>query len=211
MPTQHVVAQGDCLLSIADQYGHKWQTIWNDSDNADLKNKRKDPRVLQAGDVLAIPDLRLEPQSRPTDARHKFRRVGIPVKLRLRIQNNGQAVSNASWVCTVDGTTYKGNTDGDGILQLFVPPDATAATLEVTRDSLTLRYDIALGHLDPADSIRGIQGRLQNLGYYTGPLDGQLSTAFRDALRRFQKAKDLKVTGDADDATKDKLKDLHGT
>jgi hypothetical protein len=39
----HDVAQGDCLLSIAEQYGFFWETLWEHPRNAELKQTRKRP------------------------------------------------------------------------------------------------------------------------------------------------------------------------
>ena len=45
MSTTHVVSQGDCIVTIAKQYGFlKWQTLWDHPKNAGLKAKRKNKR-----------------------------------------------------------------------------------------------------------------------------------------------------------------------
>jgi LysM repeat protein len=47
MTTRYTVKQGDHLSSIAHEYGFPdYQTIWNHADNAQLKQKRKNPNVL---------------------------------------------------------------------------------------------------------------------------------------------------------------------
>ncbi|MGC9973362.1 MAG: LysM domain-containing protein [Bryobacteraceae bacterium] len=50
----HVVKQGDCMSSIADQYGFFWETLWNHERNAQLKERRKNPNVLMAGDPAVL-------------------------------------------------------------------------------------------------------------------------------------------------------------
>ena len=46
------------------------------------------------------------------------------------------------------------------------------------------------------------QEHLKALGYQPGPVDGILGGKTRDALRQYQTAKELAVTGNLDDATK---------
>jgi hypothetical protein len=46
-------------------------------------------------------------------------------------------------------------------------------------------YDLAVGHLDPSDEISGIQARLANLGYYAGPISGELDETTRRAISDF--------------------------
>lgn len=78
---EHVVAEGECINSIANDYGHYWKTIWDDGGNAELKDKRKNPDLLLPGDKLVIPPLDLTPQDGATEKRHRFRRKGVPIEL----------------------------------------------------------------------------------------------------------------------------------
>src|SRR5918911_5454702 len=75
---KHIVEQGECLSSIALQYGFMPDTIWNDPANAQLKFLRKDPNILYPGDEIEIPEREPWEGPRPTDARHKFRLKGRP-------------------------------------------------------------------------------------------------------------------------------------
>ncbi|MEZ4313995.1 MAG: peptidoglycan-binding domain-containing protein [Polyangiaceae bacterium] len=61
----------------------------------------------------------------------------------------------------------------------------------------------------PVEEISGAQGILANLGLYHGPVDGRLSDALRVAVARFQEKAGLEVTGDLDDALRDKLRAEH--
>ena len=56
MAISYQVKEGDCLSSIAFEQGFFPDTIWNHSNNAVLKEKRKDPNVLMQGDVVFVPD-----------------------------------------------------------------------------------------------------------------------------------------------------------
>jgi hypothetical protein len=80
-----VVQQGDCISSIAEEYGFFWRTIWNDPQNAELKRKRKDPNLLMPGDEIFIPDKTVKTETGATEQRHKFVKKGVPAKLRIKI------------------------------------------------------------------------------------------------------------------------------
>jgi N-acetylmuramoyl-L-alanine amidase len=67
-----------------------------------------------------------------------------------------------------------------------------------------------LGHLDPPDTISGIQGRLKALGYYSGPVDGNNSPETEAAVRQFHRAKQMHPTGKASEETSSLLKSLAG-
>ena len=85
MAEDYNVQEGDCVSSIAFEHGSFWETLWNHSDNARLKQQRKNPNMLQAGDTLPVPDLTPPEYERPTERRHRFKLKGVPVRLRLRI------------------------------------------------------------------------------------------------------------------------------
>lgn len=205
---EHTVGQGDCIFSIAQKHGLFWQTIWNHPNNAELKGKRKDPNVLYPGDVVFIPDKERKQESGATEQRHRFRLKGVPAKLRLRIMDDDEPRANESYVLVIDGDLFSGTTDADGRLEHPMPPDAKRAKLILgeTQDELYLN----LGHIDPIDEIAGVQIRLNNLGFDCGKLDGILGPETETALRKFQKKYDLTESGKADQATRQKLLEVHG-
>jgi hypothetical protein len=47
----------------------------------------------------------------------------------------------------------------------------------------------------PDPTVSGVQTRLTQLGYYNGPVDGIFGALTRDAVARYQIAKNLTVTG----------------
>jgi N-acetylmuramoyl-L-alanine amidase len=70
--------------------------------------------------------------------------------------------------------------------------------------------ELAFGGLDPITELSGIRARLQHLGYLRGPVDGASDAGTERALRAFQEAQGLEVTGVVDDATRDRLREAHG-
>ena len=88
MPVSYTVKQGDHLSSIAKAYGFSdYETIWNDPNNAELKQLREDPNVLFPGDVVYIPDRELRVEARATEVRHKFVKHGKAIKIRLVLED----------------------------------------------------------------------------------------------------------------------------
>ncbi len=85
MPQEHTIRQGECILSIATQYGHKWETIWNAPENEAIRKQRGQPGVLLPGDRVSIPDLRLKTFSLATGKRHKFEVALNLVTVRVRL------------------------------------------------------------------------------------------------------------------------------
>jgi hypothetical protein len=85
MPTEHTIRQGECILSIATRYGHKWETIWDAPGNKDLRKERSHPGVLLPGDRISIPDLKLKTVSLATGERHTLKVTRNLVTVRIRL------------------------------------------------------------------------------------------------------------------------------
>jgi hypothetical protein len=197
------VESGDSMPSIAKQTGFFWETLWNHDKNADLKEKRKNPNVLLAGDQVFIPELEPKTFSKAADAQHKFRRKGVPVKLVLKLlKSDGEPRANEAYVLTVNNKDLKGNTDGDGVLKQYIPNDAREGILKL--DDGKECFPVRIGALDPVDTVTGLQQRLANLGYDCEET-GQLDDPTVRALTLFQAANQLDPSGAPDDATKAKL------
>jgi hypothetical protein len=205
MPINYTVQQGDCVSSIAFQYGFFPDTIWNHSANASLKELRKDPNILLPGDVVVVPDLTFREESCATDARHKFVVRGVPALFRLQVFDGTTPRASQKYSLTIDQKLFQGVTDKHGVLMVEIPPDAEKAHLVIGPDV----YDLDLGHLDPVTELSGIQARLNNFGFDCGPADGQLTDRLRLALRIFQSLFGLERTGEPDQATIQKLEELH--
>lgn len=213
MPSQHVVRQGDCISSIAAEHGFHPDTIWNDPANAELKKTRKNPNVLYEGDVVVVPDPRLKEESRPSDQRHKFVHKGVPELLCIvLVDEYDEPRKNVRYTLTIDGLhTRQGTTDGDGQLKEPISPNARQGRLIVGEGEDQEEYALDLGHLDPVTEISGVQMRLWNLGYDCGPPDGVHGPRTIDAIKKFQLQRGLTASGELDDATRQKLVEIHGS
>jgi Putative peptidoglycan binding domain/LysM domain len=198
---EYSVSQGDCLTSIADQHGFYWKTLWD--RNSALKALRKNPNVLFEGDKVRIPEKELKESDCATEKRHRFVKRGTPAKLRIVVERFGQPIKNKHYILTIDGSVCEGTTSSTGLLDEWISPQARQGTLVIPDENL--QCDLDLGHLDPIDEIVGVQRRLQNLGLYAGPLDGELNEETREAVAQFQAEAQMTATGELDAATREKL------
>lgn len=207
----HVVRQGECIESIARAHGYLPDTLWNHPDNAQLKRERKDPSLLLPGDRVQVPDPRPRQEQAADGRKHRFRRKGLPSKLRVQVLRDGEPRKSEPYTLNIDGRLSKGTTDGDGVVEVPVPPDAQKGTLIVGKDEQDQQtFELRLSGLDPIASISGVQQRLENLGYPC-PASGALDEPTRGALGDFQRACDLEATGEPDQKTRDKLAEKHGS
>jgi N-acetylmuramoyl-L-alanine amidase len=207
----HEVAQGECLSSIAHNYGAFWQSLWNHPANSQLKQQRKDPNVLYAGDEVFIPTKQERQESGATERRHRFRKKGTPAKVRIRILDDEQKpMANVPYKLEIDGMLVSGNLDSNGIFEKTIPPDAKRGRLIVGMPPEAITYELKLGHLDPVESLAGIQERLADLGYLSGPPVEEMNDELRAALKAFQAKEGLPEDGEPNQQTRDKLSQVYG-
>lgn len=209
---EHVVQQGECLLSIAEQYGFLWEKLWNHADNEALKDLRKDPNVLLPGDVVFVPNAELCEYSKPTEASHTFVRVVNVTQVRLQLLDyEHRPRASVRYKATLDDVeTRRGSTDGNGYLTIPARPKSQRLRIEVTESDETDTYDFQLGHIDPIDTMTGVRQRLTNLGYSCAPDGDEIDDQLARCLKEFQRDYDFEQTGALTTETRDKLSILHG-
>ncbi|MBZ0115598.1 MAG: peptidoglycan-binding protein, partial [Sandaracinaceae bacterium] len=204
MARDHEVRQGECVVSLAFENGWFPRALWEHAKNEGLRARREDMHALLPGDVVHIPDVRPKTETRGTDAKYKFRRRGVPQKLRVQLAGPEGPIADLAYTLEVSGRApQEGTTSSDGWLEAWIAPNARQATVHF-EDGET--YVLDLGRLDPIEEPSGVRSRLRNLGFYEGPLDGPLGDEpTRAALRAFQLACELDETGELDDATRREL------
>jgi N-acetylmuramoyl-L-alanine amidase len=203
------VKKGDCISSIAYKHGLFPDTIWDDLKNSELKDQRKDPNLLMPGDVVYVRDKEERQESGATEQLHRFRRKGVPEKLVIQFKVNNKPRADEAYVLEIDGMLSDGMTDGDGKVDVWIPPNAKKGKI-VFREKGD-EYALELGHLDPIDELSGVQERLQNLGFYDGRIDGEMNEDLRQALLTVQERHDLEPTGEPDEKTLEKIVQEHGS
>ncbi|MBI3757313.1 MAG: peptidoglycan-binding protein [Deltaproteobacteria bacterium] len=217
MGKYHTVVQGEHLSSLAKKYGFSdYQTIWNDGQNAEVKKKRKNPNVLFPGDRLFIPDKHEKQEARNTEKLHRFVLQQPPLKLQLLVEDlYEKPVAGAAYELELEGESRPRtqNTGGDGKIEEAIPPTVERGVL-VIKDPETplneIRLAVKIGHLDPVEEISGQKGRLNNLGYYAGPIaEDEDELWFRSAVEEFQCDYQLTVDGICGPQTQAKLREVH--
>ncbi len=241
MTIQHTVSEGECIESIAKQYGFFADTLWNLSENQRLRELRKDRNTLLPGDVIVVPEKQQKYYSGSTEVRHRFIRKGVPARLRIKFYKPAapeppggssgggydpsrydhaqqqqdtqyEPITNARFVLTLDGRHIDGQSDGEGMVDVPIAPDAAGGTIRFypgTPEEIT--FDLSLGEMAPIDTVIGVRKRLNNVGYLSVPSGDQPDDSLRTALRQFQAEHNLSASGEIDQATKDKLKEIHGS
>ncbi len=207
---EHLVKQGECIVSIAHRYGLFPETVWDDPKNTELRQQRENPGVLLPGDIVHVPLKRRREESCATEQRHRFRRKGVLQTLRLRLTQDGEARANEPYALRIEGEWLEGETDEAGWLEQTVPPDARSGEL-LLQDGEEV-HPIRLRALDPVDTLSGVQSRLHNLGFLAGEATGEPDDETEEAIRAFQKKHDLSENGRFDDTDlQPKLEEEHGS
>lgn len=215
MAEWYVVQQGDCLSSLAKQYGlANWRQIYDAPENADFRRTRPDPNVIQPGDNVFIPDIVVANNGAATDLLHKYQLNRDRTKLRIVVADeDGKPYAQHRYELRVNKSVLKGVTNGQGLVETEIDATAEAGELKVWwEDGPTrhCRWTLQIGHLDPVEHLSGVQARLNNLAFESGPVDGIMGPLTRGAVKRFQVKHGLVVDGIPGPITKGKLKELHG-
>jgi N-acetylmuramoyl-L-alanine amidase len=210
---RHTVRPGDCLHSIAADHGLPWRKVWDHGPNRQLAQSRE-PNLLMPGDVVVVPEKTIRHEDRPSDAKHRFRKHREIVEIRVAVHGLGGPRKDEDYFLEVNGRKLEGSegtTDGEGLAVARIPASAGSAVLVVGENED--EYELLPGHLDPVDTVTGIHGRLDNLGYDPGAhhtvYDGQSTLAAGDFLREVED-KNADAANPEDAALQQRLADEHG-
>jgi Putative peptidoglycan binding domain len=218
MGLYYTAKQGDCLSSIAEEYGFvDYKSIYLAPENESFREKRPNPNIIFPGDILFIPDRTSTEFPRPTDQMHLFCLKREKVYLRICLEDDlQQPFRNKRYRLRVGHARFQGTTDARGMVEKRISPrdsegEITVFPLENDPSDPGYTFQLNLGHIDPIDETSGVDARLINLGF--GPPDHQdtgLSDEERSqALKAFQDRVGLDVNGQPDETTRRKLSQLH--
>ena len=122
-------------------------------------------------------------------------------------------VANATFTVegpSVPGGKTQGTTDADGIARFRATANAGVMTLKVAGVVITLNGGGLVDFDD--DEPLAVQQRLYNLGYGPPEREPPWPDEVRAAaLKLFQTDHKLDATGALDDASRDKLREIHGS
>ena len=218
MSVLHRVKQGECLVTIANQYGLKdYKIIYDHPKNATFKQRRPNPNIVHPGDVLFIPDKQDKQESRATTQQHRFVTPTNTVLLRIIVEDgDGRALAHKKYCLKVAGQMLTGCTDAQGLLEQHISQDATEGELRIwlkaEDEGLPGKghlFPLAIGSLDPVEEITGVQARLNNLGFHCGEIDGICGPHTKKALKAFQAKYRLTESGAIDATSRQKLREMH--
>jgi N-acetylmuramoyl-L-alanine amidase len=134
------------------------------------------------------------------------------VELNVQFLERGEPRADEPYEMRIGLDTWNGNLDGEGMLIVQVPVDATEAEVWVGNDEETVRrrYELQIGHLNPVEEVSGVQQRLNNLGFFCAPDDEVEGESTQAAVEAFQASRGLDPTGVVDDDFKQGLSTDHG-
>lgn len=204
MSSSHVIEGNESLGSVAEDAGHFPPYVWSRPENRPLHDLGRDPSALKPGDVVHVPPLRERSVRIATALRHEFVRSGVPGMFWLRLMREEEPLCWLAYTLEVDGQSCSGTTDEAGWLGEYVALSAQQGLLSVPDAGLTI--PLLFGMLEPASDRQGQLQRLRNLGY------ADPSGEWREDVRRFQRARKLRETGEMDaDTTHELDKFYRGT
>ncbi|MEZ5511992.1 MAG: peptidoglycan-binding protein [Gammaproteobacteria bacterium] len=204
MATQHTVKQGENLGKIAKQYKiGDWKDIYLHPSNADFRKKRPNPNIICPGDVIFIPEKKGQTVTVRTGSSHRFVvcRAYQELKLKL-VDDNLNPLPNIKACYDLGQGEQTAATDRLGMLTIQVAdPDLQTLSLKLYADedpeTPSHYYDVKLSYLDAADSLAGLQGRLNALGFDCGVVDGIYGKQTKAGISGYQKHKGMVVDGQA--------------
>lgn len=209
-PCYVTIGQGDCVLSLARRYRLLPKTIWDATENTELREAR-DRNILLPGDRVFIPAVDAKDEQCNTGKRHRFQLKAPPAKLKLTLMTDWEPRAGLAYTLTIGDTTYEGTTDDDGKLEHDIDLDARSGTLTLHAPDGDESIPLRLGHMNPVEDTTGVQARLNNLGFGCGAVDGDPGPRTREALATFQTERRLTVTGELDEETRRELEGCHGS
>lgn len=181
----HIVKSGEYLAKIARAHGiADWKALYEHPGNASFREARPNPNLIAPGDQVYIPAIVQAPHTCSLDARHTFELQIEPQSLQVQLRKtDGTPMARVECVLHMGEEAIPVTSDSNGIVRHdALPLELEYVELEIGEQRLKL----AIGHLDPCETLSGVQGRLRNLGYYFGHAHGVLDDATQAAIDRFK-------------------------
>ena len=223
----HTVVPGDHLFRLARERGFRTaRPLALEPANQSLLAKRVNPATLAEGDVVTIPALEPKQASGATDRFNTFTLLDSGLLLNLRLQDTDQQplARRAYRLVVAEHDPAGGFTVADPIDDLTSEQGAIAKaipdfaiegelTIHATGDPASAvvgTIKILIGVLESANTIRGQQARLNNMGYFAGFSEKDLDQ-LHWAIEEFQADHGIKATGAIGDAdTFNRIAHEHG-
>ena len=217
MPTVHTVKKGETLLRIAKQHGFQHlETIYDHPSNTEFKKLRPDPSMIAEGDEINIPEKEPLVKTISTGSSHTFQMKPKPKeKFRMKLDRPGIPWSGEKVALVIDDQTIESTISRDGLIEMDLPKGTESEGelklfLNKDFDQPSHVITLELGHLDPVETLSGVQARCNMLGFDCGVADGIMGGKTRAGVKAFQEENGLDVDGVPGPMTKGKLKEVYG-
>lgn len=217
MTQQHTVAQGETLLRIAKQYGYQTsKALYNHPSNAEFKALRPDPNLIYPGDKITIPPKKEKFIPLRTNSINSFVVQNEKEYFRLQVSyDDGDDITGKRVVLNIGSQTIDTVLQSDGLIEVELNNnDALTGSVDLyLKDgdtTPTKSFAVQIGNLDPIDTLSGVQGRCNMLGFNCGKVDGINGAKTKAGVREFQQAQQLQVDGIAGPVTKSRLVYVYG-
>lgn len=218
MTQQHTVAQGETLLRIAKQYGYQTsKALYNHPSNAEFKALRPDPNLIYPGDKITIPPKKEKFIPLRTNSINSFVVQNEKEYFRLQVSyDDGDDVAGKRVVLNIGSQTIDTVLQSDGLIEVELNNnDALTGTVDLYLNegetTPTKSFAVQIGNLDPIDTLSGVQGRCNMLGFDCGTVDGVMGKKTRIGVKEFQYEHDLDIDGIPGPKTKAKLQQVFGS
>lgn len=193
-------------LSLGDEAQLVAKTIKMYSESARIE---MDKEASIKGDKIKLGGNSPDPEQKKDE--QKAETESIEVRY---LDEHGEAYAGKKYRVSVDGKVLEGTTDADGQIEVEIPKEARVAEVRLWIDEYPTgrvrAYVIDLDREFPEpDTPHGAKARLKNLGFFGGVVD-DTQDGLDDALKLFQEAREIEVTGKLDAATVGELKKAHG-
>ena len=217
MTQQHTVAQGETLLRIAKQYGYQTsKALYNHPSNAEFKALRPDPNLIYPGDKITIPPKKEKFIPLRTNSINSFVVQNEKEYFRLQVSyDDGDDITGKRVVLNIGSQTIDTVLQSDGLIEVELNNnDALTGNvdlyLKAGETTPTKSFAVQIGNLDPIDTLSGVQGRCNSLGFDCGKVDGINGAKTKAGVKGFQFVHGLEVDAIAGKKTKAKLKQVYG-
>lgn len=137
----------------------------------------------------------------------------LPRLLRLRVLINGQLTANTPVQLFVDGVLASSvPTDANGFIETPIAASAQSAVLEIPSRKIRQPISIVDPNVFPnINTLRGVQQRLAQLGFFAGVVDGRPSADTDEAVQSFKSQNGLGSDSRIDESTRRKLVEVYGS
>jgi len=137
----------------------------------------------------------------------------LPRLLRFRVLINGQVLASTPAQLFVDGVlSASQSTDANGFFESPIPGQTEKVVLQIPSRNLREQISVVVPDQFPSiDTLRGVQQRLGQLGFFTGKVDGRRGTETDQAVQNYKISKGLGPDSILDQATRAALKSDYGS